>query len=259
MRSLLALGMAALATLPGLQVASAPAPAPGSPPNAESAPGKRSFSVTQIKNKHHVRNGPLALAKTYRKYNRALPSDLEAAVANITSTSRSRLRTPRRDTGTVPATPEDYDAEYLSPVQIGTPPQTLILDFDSGSSDLWVFSSHLNRVNGQTIYRPERSTSSAHLRGYSWGIRYGDGSSSSGEVYTDVVSVGGLSVDAQAVEAADTVSSTLLQDGSLDGLLGLGFSTLNTVLPRGQLTWFDNVIEQLDEPVWTVDLRYREG
>ena len=38
--------------------------------------------------------------------------------------------------GTVSANPEQYDSEYLCPVQIGTPAQTLPLDFDTGSADL---------------------------------------------------------------------------------------------------------------------------
>ncbi|KAJ2905609.1 hypothetical protein MKZ38_004903 [Zalerion maritima] len=48
--------------------------------------------------------------------------------------------------------------------------------------------------------------------------------------------VGRLSVESQAVEAADTISNMFFEDSALDGLLGLGFSHLNTIVPQSQLT-----------------------
>lgn len=78
------------------------------------------FTVLQTIAKPFIKSGPAAMAATYEKFHKQAPADVSAAAAN--------------NDGTVTATPEQYDSEYLCPVSIGG--QTLNLDFDTGSSDL---------------------------------------------------------------------------------------------------------------------------
>lgn len=159
------------------------------------------------------------------------------------------------NTGIVTATPEQNDVEYLSPVNIGG--QTLNLDFDSGSSDLWCFSTQLSAAatTGHTTFDPTKSKTFALMRGASFRISYGDGSGAAGNVGMDVVSVGGATVQKQAVELATAVSKSFVQDTNNNGLLGLAFSKLNTIQPQPQKTFFDNVMNSLAEPLFTADLR----
>lgn len=95
------------------------------------------------------------------------------------------------------------------------------------------------------------------MNGATWKIRYGDGSGASGDVYTDDVEVGGITVKGQAVELASKVSSQFLQDPDNDGLLGLAFSSINTVQPKPQTTWFDTAVAQglFAKNLFTVDLK----
>lgn len=94
----------------------------------------------------------------------------------------------------------------------------------------WVFSSELpsSQSSGHIVYDPSQSRTAQQLSGATWNITYGDGSSSSGDVYTDTVTVGGTTVTGQAVELAQQVSTQFQQDANNDGLLGLAFSSLNT-------------------------------
>ena len=197
------------------------------------------------------RSGPVAMAKAYAKYGIPIPEKL----AKAAEAGKARLQS--RSTGSAPATPDNGDLEYLVPVQIGTPAQTLNLDFDTGSSDLWVFSNQLasSSQSGHHIYTPSKSSSATVASGQSWSITYGDGSSSSGNVYFDKVVIGGLTVAKQAVEAAKKVSSQFVSSAN-DGLVGLAFSSINTVTPTKQKTWFDNIKSSLDKPLFTADLKH---
>lgn len=94
------------------------------------------------------------------------------------------------------------------------------------------------------------------LAGYTWKISYGDGSGASGTVYADKVVVGGVTATRQAVEAATSISTQFAQNTGTDGLLGLAMSSLNTVKPQQQTTFFDTVRSQLAQPLFAADLRY---
>ncbi|KAK3382059.1 aspartic peptidase domain-containing protein [Lasiosphaeria ovina] len=206
-------------------------------------------SLKQVRNPHFFPHGPSALAKVYHKYGVPLSDDLRLAVAGGIP--------HKRVTGSGVASPQQYDVEYLTPISVGTPPLVLNLNLDTGSSDLWVFSSELppSEINGQTVYDPTKSTSAKKLEGATWEIEYGDGSSSEGDVYIDSVAIGDLTVTAQAVQAAKNVSAEFTADTHDDGLLGLAFNTINTVQPTRQKTFYDNAQSILDAPVFTADLK----
>jgi aspergillopepsin I len=176
-----------------------------------------------------------------------------AASASSTSSSSSGSGS---ETGQVAASPEINDSEYLETVSIGTPAKKFALDFDTGSSDFWVFGNSLatSESSGHTTFDPSGSSSWQTYSGGSWQIQYGDGSSAAGTVGYDVVNIGGATATSQAVEIATTVSGSFVTDTANDGLVGLGFKSINQVVPQKQSTFFENVASQLKQNVFTANL-----
>lgn len=194
------------------------------------------FSVKQKLNTNFVPNGPAAYAKTFLKYNKPLPRDFQH--------------------GKVTATPGDaYDTEYVCPVDIDG--QTLSLDFDTGSTDFWLFSPSLptSDQTNHTLFDPTKSKNWKPLEGYTFNKTYGDGSFTSGFVGTDVVTVGGVTVANQPIDIATSVSSSFVAE-ALDGLFGLAFVGRSTVKPVPQKSFFETAMLSLFLPVFTVDLKY---
>jgi hypothetical protein len=83
------------------------------------------------------------------------------------------------------------------------------------------------------------------MAGSAFNVTFGDGSSASGTVGTDNVSVGGLIIKNQAVELANVVSDQFVSSEG-DGLLGLAFGNLNSVTPDPVQTPIENMIDQDD-------------
>ncbi|KAF1986230.1 aspartic proteinase precursor [Aulographum hederae CBS 113979] len=144
--------------------------------------------------------------------------------------------------GEIDAEDVQNDALYLCP--------TLKLDFDTGSADLWVWSTKLPEdvqskgKSAHVIFDPSKSSSFKQMDS-TWKIQYGDQSSASGSVGTDNIDLGGLVVESQGIELADTLSAQF-QEGTGDGLLGLAFGSINTVQPDPVATPVENMIKQDD-------------
>ncbi|KAF9893236.1 Type I transmembrane sorting receptor [Aspergillus nanangensis] len=202
---------------------------------------RKGFTVNQLtkpNSQARIINIPGMYANALSKYGATVPQQIMAAASS----------------GSVVTNPEDNDAEYLTPVTVGS--TVMNLDFDTGSADLWVFSSELSAAEqtGHSVYKP--ANNATKMDGASWKISYGDGSNANGDVYKDTVAVGSITAHNQAVEAAKEISQQFVQDRNSDGLLGLAFSSINTVKPQSQKTFFDTVKSELDSPLFAVSLKY---
>ncbi|KAJ5820543.1 Penicillopepsin-2 [Penicillium riverlandense] len=187
----------------------------------------KTFSVNQVaRNQFGPRKVNLAgmYAHALGKHGAKIPDNVLAASEN----------------GTVVATPSASEEEYDCPVTVGN--TVMNLDFDTEQA-------------GHSIYDPSSATP---LSGYTWNISYSDGSSASGNVFQDTVTVGGVQATSQAVQAAEKVSQQFVSDTKHDGLLGLAFSSINTVTPQQQLTFFDTVKSQLSKPLFAACLKHNQ-
>ena len=81
---------------------------------------------------------------------------------------------------------DESDTEWAGDISIGTPGQTFLIDFDTGSADLWVPSSSCtsSTCSSKDKYDASASSTSSEQSG-TFSIEYGDGSTVSGPIYTD--------------------------------------------------------------------------
>lgn len=91
-----------------------------------------------------------------------------------------------------------YETVYSLPLYVGTPAQTLSVQVDTGSSDLWIASTSCStqackQANGK-LYDP----SQAQKTGKSFSINYVQGEVS-GPIVWDTIRFGGYEIDGQAL------------------------------------------------------------
>jgi aspergillopepsin I len=90
-------------------------------------PASQGFSLNQVAVPKAVSRHPAAhLAKAYSKYGAEVPSNVAAAAAA---------------SGSAVTTPGDGEEEYITKITVGS--DTLNIDIDTGSADLYVLSTIL--------------------------------------------------------------------------------------------------------------------
>ncbi|KAG6188518.1 hypothetical protein E4U22_000498 [Claviceps purpurea] len=223
--------------------------------------GGKEFTLTQVKNEGFTgRDGPMAFMRAHMKYTQKLPDFVLEAVNSSSELGMKYAAFSQvgKQMGSVAAHPtHGADSEYAVMVRIGSPPQSIPMNLDTGSADFWVLSTDTDQkmLKGQALYRPASSSSSRRLVGEKWNIKYGDGSSASGILYLDTVQIGGTRVLKMGIESPYTVSNDIANDKFVSGILGLANSAANTVRPVPQGTYLDHIHGQLAQPILTANLR----
>ncbi|KIM21632.1 hypothetical protein M408DRAFT_333341 [Serendipita vermifera MAFF 305830] len=142
------------------------------------------------------------------------------------------------------------DALYYASVKIGTPPQTVDLLIDTGSTDLYVQSSTCRTCNlslvqpyfddSQSSFDASRSTSFTQLATQVQ-LSYADGSVVSGGVARDKITLGSFTVPNQTFILATSAQLSL----GVAGIIGLGFPALARTNAD---PWWLNALDQFTEP-----------
>lgn len=132
--------------------------------------------------------------------------------------------------------------------------------FKTNTRDSWFFSTETEKseVNGQTLWDPKKSSTSALIEGCSWSILYGDWSTSSGTCYTDTFMLGNLSIPKMTIESATSVSSMFTASSYMSGLVGLAWPDLKQTIPP-QKSLIEFLPGVLEKPVFTVDFRHNSS
>ncbi|XP_058980600.1 lysosomal aspartic protease-like [Musca domestica] len=117
---------------------------------------------------------------------------------------------------------------YYGDITIGTPPQKFVVLFDTGSSNLWVPSSHCwiwdIACKKHNQYNHDDSTTYVK-NGEQISISYGSGSMS-GFLSQDVVTVEGLAIKNQVFAEAMNEPGNSFTDSNFDGIFGMAYQSL---------------------------------
>ena len=152
----------------------------------------------------------------------------------------SQMKAGSSNQAKLPIIAHDGEEYWTGPISVGTPAQHFQIDFDTGSSDLWVPNVDCDGCGSCARYsRDESSTSTVVSRFPPFVIVYGSGGAV-GYIVSDVVTVGNVSTGALTVKDQHFVAMYLLAGNIGCGIMGLGWDNLDEGIPQ----WIDNIQKQ---------------
>lgn len=139
---------------------------------------------------------------------------------------------------------------YYGTIMMGTPPQEFRVDFDTGSSDIWLISAECGYYSCLSHRRFQSSNSSTFTndkKQTEFSISYADGSGAEGTVAFDDLEINGLKIRQQAFGLVKSVRR--FASDPEDGMFGLGYQSM---AQTGYPTAIDNAYSEglIDQKVF---------
>jgi saccharopepsin len=136
---------------------------------------------------------------------------------------------------------------YTGSISLGSPPQTLIVQFDTGSTDLWVPGA-LPASCRKSSYNHSAS-SSYRSNGTSFAISYGSGDTYKGVFSDDTVGIGALRIPDFAFAEVSSVTdpNNVYLGQPYDGIVGMAWPQLAS----GGDALIEALLPVLPEPVFS--------
>ncbi|MGH0172155.1 UNVERIFIED_CONTAM: hypothetical protein FKN15_000626 [Acipenser sinensis] len=132
------------------------------------------------------------------------------------------------------------DMSYSGVISIGTPAQSFYVQFDTGSSNLWVASTYCSSQACTNIPRFNPTQSSTwSSNGQTFSLQYGTGSLT-GVFGYDTVTIGGITLTNQEVGLSTNEPGTNFMYVGYDGILGLAYPSESV---QGQPTVMDTMMQ----------------